>query len=251
MIAMYFAILEFGYFAARGFSMRVLIPLIIFVWTIIGLASAEDFRTIRSGEATTILPSDSDECGGTYIQNCDGTFEYAYLWNYGGIVPPYYGAFGEAYDVGCISIECASLFLTTAGGGFGEAIDLFIWEGGISTAPGAVHTMLTTLIPYNVPYWPTIGQNDFEVGCTVSGEFTLGFWSNNPYFNPYFIASDENGPGGHPWTNIAPGIGYPTGWNHPNVVWPDCQSLGIGFYVLEAPSPVSVGTWGSIKALFK
>ena len=50
---------------------------------------------------------------------------------------------------------------------------------------------------------------------------------------------------------IAPGIGYPTGWGHPDLIWPSTQSLGIAAYFCEPPSPVESPTWGAVKALFQ
>ena len=44
----------------------------------------------------------------------------------------------------------------------------------------------------------------------------------------YYVAADLNGPGGCPMTNIAPGIGYPTGRNNASVVWGPVQAIGIG-----------------------
>jgi hypothetical protein len=63
-------------------------------------------------------------------------------------------------------------------------------------------------------------------------------------------SADENGPGGHPWTHVAPGFGYPTGWQHPATIWGETRSLGMGVYVAEGPTPVTPGTWGRIKALY-
>ncbi len=74
---------------------------------------------------------------------------------------------------------------------------------------------------------------------------------------------DEDGPGGCPWTCIAPDIGYPTGWAHPNIVWDPglCKSLFIApFFAPRNPADVEefpegagaaeFGSWGQIKALF-
>jgi hypothetical protein len=47
-----------------------------------------------------------------------------------------------------------------------------------------------------------------------------------------------------------PGIGYPSGWQHPNVVYPDCASMGIGVTITDDPSPAESETWGAIKSLF-
>jgi hypothetical protein len=72
---------------------------------------------------------------------------------------------------------------------------------------------------------------------------------------------DENGPGGHPWTIITPGLGYPSGWHHPDMAFADCKSMGISVYftressgVDELPEdapPVESPTWGQIKAVFR
>ena len=71
--------------------------------------------------------------------------------------------------------------------------------------------------------------------------------------NGWYVASDENGfGGGLPRTNIAPGIGFPTGWNHPNVVstFAGCQDLGIAVYEIGGPIPAQTTTWGAIKNLY-
>jgi hypothetical protein len=49
-------------------------------------------------EETTIVGPGTDACaGGVLVYSHDGSFESAYAWHYGGVVPPYYGALGEAY----------------------------------------------------------------------------------------------------------------------------------------------------------
>ena len=142
--------------------------------------------------------------------------------------------------------------MTQAGNFYGQAIDLFVWDGGIGNDPGAVLATIPNVVPPNIPMWPAVGQNDFEINLSVSGPFTAGFWSNNPLSDCIFVGMDEDGLGGYPWTCIAPGIGYPTGWQHPNLVMPDVVSLGIGvYYTYGGSSPTSEGTWGSIKALFE
>ena len=52
-------------------------------------------------------------------------------------------------------------------------------------------------------------------------------------------------------TNIAPGIGYPTGWHPVNIVWGPTWSMGIGAYLDEGATPVECVTWGRIKSLWK
>jgi hypothetical protein len=88
---------------------------------------------------------------------------------------------------------------------------------------------------------------------TVSGDFTVGYWGDFPgSYALFFCAADENGPGGHPWTCIAPGIGYPSGWQNPSVIepWAQVKALGCGVY-FEQGTPVESETWGALKALFR
>ena len=105
-----------------------------------------------------------------------------------------------------------------------------------------------------IAFWPSISQHDVAMGCVVCDEFTLGYWADFSWRTRdlgWFIAIDQNGPGGHPWTNIAPGIGFPTGWHDPEVVWGATQSLGFGVYFGPGASPVEEATWGEIKSLFE
>jgi hypothetical protein len=95
------------------------------------------------------------------------------------------------------------------------------------------------------------GQNDVDMNLAVTGPFTIGCWGPWPgQLCWYFFAADESGPGGHPWTRIAPGQGYPSGWQDPAVVWPNAKSMGCGVY-FEQGTPVESETWGAVKALFR
>ena len=59
---------------------------------------------------------------------------------------------------------------------------------------------------------------------------------------------------------MAPGIGYPTGWQDPTLVWGDTRSMFIGVSFSRDPSgieefpeeapPTESPTWGQIKAIF-
>jgi hypothetical protein len=107
----------------------------------------------------------------------------------------------------------------------------------------------------NIPAWPVVGQSNLEAAPRggVNRPFTVGCWADFAWMEcPWCIASDEDGFGGHPWTNVAPGIGYPTGWQNPGVLWGPCQSLGFGvFFDAGGPSPAPSTTWGEIKGLFQ
>jgi hypothetical protein len=228
-----------------------------------GAAHATDAVSLGYSDNTTVINSGTDDCSwGTLYVNHDGSFENGYDWRYGGVVVPYYGALGEGYNLGYGCIACGAFWLTTLPGWyFGQSADLYVWAGGAgSGVPGAVLEMVPHIVFANVPNWPTLAQNDVNMLIDVSGEFTIGFWGDWPGLaNGYFIGADQNGFGGHPWTNIAPGIGYPTGWNDPSIVWGPTQSLGIGAWFVAGQScgpccghdPAEAPTWGSIKTMFK
>ncbi len=202
---------------------------------------------------TSILPPvPGRDCGDSLFVNHDGSFENGYCWSYGGYVPPYYGAFGEGLDLGNGEVTCGAFWFTQIGYYFGQPMDVYIWEGGVSDPPGAVLWVAYNVpVPGEVAFWPEVSQHDVEIAFPVSGEFALGFWVDfSASTCQYFLAADENGPGGHPWVNIAPGIGYPTGWADPSMVWGHTESLGLGAYFVESPTPVTSQTWGRIRALF-
>jgi hypothetical protein len=59
-----------------------------------------------------------------------------------------------------------------------------------------------------------------EIEATVGPDFYVGHQGSSGIHVPWWTAANENGSGGSPWTCIAPGVGYPTGWQHPAIVWP-------------------------------
>ena len=103
-----------------------------------------------------------------------------------------------------------------------------------------------------MPYWPTCGQNDVEMAACVDGEFAIGCWADfSDESCQYFVGRDLDGPPGWPWTKVAPGIGFPTGWQHPNIFWDHTQSLTIGAYFAEGGTPIESMSWGRIRALVR
>ncbi len=210
-------------------------------------------RSLGQRFDTLLLPPVPDsECGDTLCVNHDGSFENGHAWAFGGIVPPYYGAFGEGFDLGPGEVACGAFWFTQVGLYFGSPIDVYLWEGGVTGPPGAVLWVDAGVpIPGPIGMWPAISQHDIEIGSPITGPFTVGFWADfSAGVNQFLVAADENGPGGHPWTCIASGIGYPTGWQHPSVVWGQTQSWGLGVYLAGAPTPAEPHTWGLIKALY-
>ena len=64
-------------------------------------AVASDAVSLGRSDETTIVGPGTDACAsGVLVHNHDGSFESGCMWQYGGTMPPYYGAFGEGYDLG-------------------------------------------------------------------------------------------------------------------------------------------------------
>jgi hypothetical protein len=204
-------------------------------------------------DETTIIGPARECSGGTLIHNHDGSFESGYAWQYSGCAPPYYGAFGEGYDLGAGTIACGAYWLSTLPGFFPPTVaDCYIWEGGVGSEPGDVLAVLPGVDMGPIGLWPYVTQHDVDMNAAVDGAFTIGYWGPWPGESSpwYFCAADESGPRGDPWTRIAPGQGYPSGWQHPSVVWPDARSMGCGVY-FEQGTPVESETWGALKSLFR
>ncbi len=215
--------------------------------------SASDAVSLGHSDETTVVGPGTDACAsGTLIYNHDGSFENGYTWQYGGCQSPYYGAFGEGYDLGAGTAACGAYWVTTIPGFCdGYPADCYVWEGGLDSTPGQVLAVVTGVLFTNMAVWPTVGQNDVDLNVAVAGSFTIGYWGVWPGANwCFFCAADENGPGGHPWTCIAPGTGYPSGWQDPAIVWPNAKSMGCGVY-FEQATPAESATWGAMKALFR
>jgi hypothetical protein len=190
--------------------------------------------------------------GSTLYINHDYGFHCGYAWQYGGVVPPYYGAFAEQFDGSGTVCGVQFVFTTLPDYYHGQTLDAYAWESqdGI---PGAVLGMTPGLQPGTIPIWPDHSVHDFAIaGPEVDGPFFAGMWGNWPGERAaFFLAEDLDGPiEGTPMTNIAPGLGYPTGWYDVAYVWGPTWSMGIGVYLDEGATPVEPVTWGRIKTLF-
>jgi hypothetical protein len=219
---------------------------------IVSISARADLGSTGYSDNTQIIGTGSDQCTFTLYYNHDGSFENGFCWEFGGTVPgTTYGAFGEGYDLGYGMIECVAIWATQVGFWSGQPLDIYVWEGGVTGPPGEVTDVRTGAQLTNVPYWPSLGQSNIETSFFVQDEFTIGFWADfSAEICGWYVGADLDGLGGYPWTNIAPGIGYPTGWNNPAIAWGSCQSLGIGVYFSHYCSPVEAVTWGEIKSLF-
>jgi hypothetical protein len=233
--------------------MRRFLTLLAAMATAVSAIHASDHPSLGYSDETTIFGPGTDACpSGVLIHNHDGSFEYGYGWAYGGVAPPYYGAFGEGYDLGAGTIRCTAYWVCGIGFMLDYYADCYVWEGGVASVPGAVMAVVTGVRFMGVGYWPTFTQHDIDMNVGVSGPFTSGFWGDWPGQGPpgYFCGADLDGPPGHPWTCIAPGIGYPSGWQDPSIVWGPTSSMGCGVY-FEQGTPAESPTWGSMKALFQ
>ena len=221
---------------------------LIAVLALVGVAGA-NHTELGYSSSTTIIESGTDACGeGTEFYNHDGTFENGAMISLGGIAPPYDGAFGESFDLGPVTVTCASFWLSTlAGYQTGQVMDVYAWEGGVSGMPGAVLAMLPGIDPGQIALWAEISRHDVEFVVATGAEFTLGYWPNWPgVAGGWFLASDEDGFSGNPWVYAA-GVG----WQAPDIYAPGVfipVSWGVGGYYGTVATNNS--TWGSIKSLF-
>lgn len=201
-------------------------------------------RTAATVSSSDLYDRSGDSEGTTTLKNHDDTFEGAYAWVFDSVVAPDYGAFAERFE-GDVQLVEAQFFLTQIGNQDDGTLDVFVWEDNGVGRPGQVIAAFPCQISGQIATWPEVSLHRFPIQLDLSGKWWVGHWGSWPGENAeWFLAADENGPGGHPLTNIAPGIDYPSGWYHPDVVfgWQDCKSLGIQVTVDQVtPSSVDVG----------
>jgi len=218
-------------------------------------AHAQPSAVRVSLEGGRLVPSPLENpCpGSSLLINHDYGFHCGYAWQYGGVVRPYYGAFAEQFD-GTGTLCGVQLVLTTLQGYYtGQTLDAYTWDAD-EGIPGAVLGVTIDLQPGPISIWPDHSVHDFAIeGVPVDGPFFTGMWPNWPNERAgFFLAEDLDGPiEGTPMTNIAPGIGYPTGWNDPSIIWGPTWSMGIGAWLDEGVTPAECVTWGRIKSLWR
>ena len=215
------------------------------------VAASEPRGALGPGEGVVAQGDEPTGCG-TLVMNTDEAYENAYNWQYNGVVLPDYGAMAECYDG---PVEVCSIILDATGEGFhlDRWADLYVWadNGGL---PGAVVASVPHAYIGVPPVYPTFRRYVFDVpDVECLDRAWVGYWPDNPDASVlWYIGADLDGPGGCAMTNIAPGIGYPSGWQNVSVAWGPTQALGIGAEVIPCdPVPTMETTWGQVKALYR
>jgi hypothetical protein len=233
---------------------RTILSLMLLVTVAPMVKAIETHETVGRGQGVILPRPESDPCPpSTLLKNYDSTVEDACGWQYGGIMPPYYGAFAECYDTGDeAGVVCGVEILLTGVGYPCIPCNLYVWgdDGGI---PGVVLSVTVGADPCPVATWPNASTHDFAVDpVQIQGAFWTGWWADFSHqVCGYFTTNDTNGFGGCPYTNIAPGIGYPTGWHNVSIVWGPIQAIGIGAWVQEEPVPARESSWGRVKGIYR
>jgi len=218
-------------------------------------AAAFDSGAVGAGRGTPAPGTRDDPCPqSTLLLNYDGSAENGYCWHYHGTIPPYFGAFAECYPYDPVNAEVCGIQLHLTSLDYPcLPLDAYVWqdEAGV---PGQVLSMTPALDPCPVSQWPSVSTHDLALEpVLVSGSYWVGFWvdlSMQPC--GWFVAADTDGPGGCPYTNIAPGIGYPSGWQSVSVVWGPTQAVGIGAWARPAGENATAATsWGHVKLLYR
>lgn len=234
-------------------------------------ATPEGARSLGWNSSTYIVPGAGSELMRYDVLHHDGSFEDAFCFQFGGVVPGTTdgamaeGFFGLGDRDSVLRIDNIILYVTQDGSYTGQLLDLYIWEGGTGSAPGAVIWQSSGCLLTSVPLWPAVGENRLACGIDMPiNDFAIGYWADfSTALCGWYLAADRTGISGHPWACVAEGLGYPAGWQDAEVVWgPPIGALGIGaslgFFsgvVEEDPDEPEeaeeLSTWGLIKGLYR
>ncbi len=241
---------------ARWF--RIALPVILALSLAAGLAPqgralSQENRIHLGPEGGVLVADDERDCGTLMMHNEGEYYDGAYAWAYDGVVPPYYGAFAECYT-GAFEVCSIVLDVTQIGGFDGQLLDAYIWTDG-GDVPGVV-AYLEPGVEIDPPaMWPSMSRHVVPLTTsTCTGEtWWVGYWGNWPgeYFGFAVGASYHTPLPGRPRTCVAPGLGYPEGWQDVAYFWGGTEALGIGAEVNEPPTPPNSATWAQIKGLFR
>lgn len=221
-----------------------------------GLAVADGEVAGETGPGIGFLIGNTEgtDCG-SLVFHTDSSYENGYAWRYGGVQPPDYGAFAECID-GPAKLCSVVADLTRINDLGLRPVDVFVYgdDGGI---PGAVLASYPGNDPGPIGFWPSVTRHVFPVTVEclgVDAPIYVAVYDSEASFgiSSYFVGADLDGPGGGcTLTKIAPGIGYPTGWQNVSIVWGPTQALGLGAEIVPCdPVPVLETSWGRIKTLY-
>lgn len=194
------------------------------------------FVDLGVGNGRLVSGDDRGTCvNSDLLLHSDGTYENGFSWRYGGVIPPDFGAFAEKYSNVADAVMCAAVFDFSTTGDYGADMTVFLWDdnGGI---PGAVRVLKTNVGITGIAFWPEVSRHTIELDAALPSGSTwwVGYWGNWPGgVQSWFVGADLDGPGGEPRTKIAPGVGYPTGWQDVSIVWGPTSAIGIGAAVIE------------------
>jgi hypothetical protein len=155
-------------------------------------SAVENHGSVGLGDGIILPSTDTDPCPPAELCiNFDGSAENGYCWQYGGIVPPTYGAFAECCDYQ--GTVCGIELLLSGIGYPCNVCDLYVWDDG-GGMPGNVLTTTGGNNPCPVATWPSISTHDVPIPDTaVHGLFWFGYAANTSA-QPcgYFLAADTD-----------------------------------------------------------
>jgi hypothetical protein len=238
-----------------------LVTLLAFCVSLPLTATATEPSVVLTGGGGVLVPGAGSRqpCEGELLFHGDGGeggYENGYAWQYGGILGPYYGAFADLFSE--LEEICAVFFDFTRAQGYErpDSIDVYLWADA-DGLPGNVLMTLPDVYVAQVPVWPNFARFFVELPENVTLPVWIGYWGDWPGQRAScFIGADLDGQvnPGTPMTNIAPGLGYPTGWQSVDVIWGADRrtvALGLGAVVDSGPVPVDRSTWGEVKSLYR
>lgn len=232
--------------------MKKLSMLLAVAALVVGVSANAANESTSTGLGNGVLQDNQDGGCGALVMNSDGSYENGYAWQYGGVVAPDYGAFAEGYATPNQKFCSVVMDLTQTGNAAGGVCDVYAWADAAGT-PGAVLGVTVGFGPTGIAFWPSASRHVASIDADCANTTWVGYWGNWPgQFTKWYVGADLDGFGGLPYTNIAPGIGYPTGWNNVSIVWGPTQAIGLGGELVDCePSPTEETTWGQIKNLYK
>jgi hypothetical protein len=215
-------------------------------------AGAIDYSCVGSGHGQGAPGRDNPCPGSELMLTSDGTFEAACGWCCEGVLPPDWGAWAEGYTATGTICGIQFWFSTIPDWPQDRTMDAYVYSSdGVN--PAEVLSLTTGIDPNPIAVWPDMSSRDVPIADTpVDGEFFVGYWGNWPNGTEgWHTGCDLDGPQGKPRTKIAAGLGYPTGWHDPSIVFGPTRNNGIGPWLRSDGVPARNTSWGVVKSLYR